>query len=47
MAVAVLVGAAVFHLVKHMARGRRVRRAARAHQAERTAPRLRFRKPRR
>ena len=37
MAVAALVGAAVFHLVKHMARSRRARRAARAHQAERTA----------
>jgi hypothetical protein len=37
MLVAVLLGSTAFHLVKHLARRRRVRRAARAHQAERAA----------
>jgi hypothetical protein len=37
MGVTALAGALAFHLVKQLARRRRVRRAARAHQAERAA----------
>ena len=37
MGVAALVGFLSFHVVQHLARQRRVRRAARAHQAERAA----------
>jgi hypothetical protein len=37
MGVSALIGTLAFHLVKQLARSRRVRRAARAHQAERAA----------
>jgi hypothetical protein len=37
MGIAVLVGSGALHLMKQLARSRRVRRAARAHQAERAA----------